>query len=239
MLRFTQHDISGIVRIAADFVKMMALRMFLYRLENLSRPIADILIEIEKLRRELWTDALVFMLEENVGVIPGLCENPLLPIEQVRRSIVGAPKSQVAPVCRGYQIAVFTVLHLSQTQRAVALTETGEDLFIEPGDMAKFESDRPIRRQNRKKILQCQQIFSQRWRQLEKHRALTWTQRVFCAEEIFDFLAHPLETLDMCNFLRRLEDEAKTRRHLLGPMLQNAFFGQTVKCVVDLDRRQP
>ena len=28
---------SAIVRIAADFVKMMALRMFLYRLENLSR----------------------------------------------------------------------------------------------------------------------------------------------------------------------------------------------------------
>ena len=54
------------------FVKLMALRNFLYRLENLSRQIAGILIEVEELCRELWTDPFVFMLEENVGVIPRL-----------------------------------------------------------------------------------------------------------------------------------------------------------------------
>jgi hypothetical protein len=55
-----------------SFVKMRALRMFLYRLENLSRQIAGILIEVEKLCRELWTDPFVFMLEENIGVVPRL-----------------------------------------------------------------------------------------------------------------------------------------------------------------------
>ena len=46
--------------------------MFLYRLKNLSRQIAGILIEVEKLCREPWTDPFVFMLEENIGVVPRL-----------------------------------------------------------------------------------------------------------------------------------------------------------------------
>jgi len=78
-------------------------------------------------------------------------------------------------------------------------------------------------------------VFLEVGRQLEERRPEPRPEEIGGAHEVLQLLAALLETLEVRDLLRCLQDEGEILRHLLGP-LEDEFFGRhAVEGVVDLN----
>ena len=100
--------------------------------------------DLQEFIRELGSGGFVFVFEENIGLIPSLRANPLLPVQQVGATIFSTPQSQITPIRRADQLTNFALIGIGHTDRAVARAQRGKDLLVHPGWMPELKRYMPI-----------------------------------------------------------------------------------------------
>src|SRR5216683_3361814 len=170
-----------------------------------------------ELGSELRPFAFVFVLEENVGVLPRLRTNALHPGAQPRRVVVGSSQPQIPPVAGGYQRRLLVVC-VRQAKRGARRLEHLVHVVGEPGRVPELEGGAAILRQLAQKISQPAEVLFEEGRHLEEDGPELRTQLPGGLPEEGDGVAGIVQLAPMGDALGRLEREDECLGDLLGPL---------------------
>src|SRR5713101_10031805 len=177
------------------------------------------------------------MLEEYVRLFPWLRPEGRRPVEKLLLPIVLASQPEVAPTGCG-DPRRGQILVLGQAEGATGGPESLVDRVLEPGFATELGRAARRGRERRQKVGQARGVFLEVRRQLKEHRAESIPQSRRDAKKEIHGVTRFLQSPDVRDALRRLQSEAKSVGHLLGPLRQGLGPGHPVEGVVDLDGRK-